>query len=155
MSGAKLESIWIKRFRRGPMDPTTRATLKAGRGMVGNSDQGGHRQVTVISAESWRELTAELGARLDPSTRRANLLVSGVDLERSRGRVLRIGECCLRVRGETRPCNVMEEAHAGLRDAMKPGWRGGVYCEVLNDAEIAVGDEVEWLDSASLAASAE
>ncbi len=151
---ARLESIWIKRFRRGPMDSATRATLKAGSGIVGNSDQGGHRQVTVISAESWRELTAELGVHLDPSLRRANFLVSGVDLERSRGRELRIGECRLLVRGETRPCNVMEETHPGLETAMKPGWRGGVYCEVLNDAEVAVGDEVEWVDSPSRAAPA-
>ena len=149
MPEAKLESIWIKRFRRGPMDPSTRATLKAGSGIVGNSNQGGHRQVTVISVESWRELTAELGAELDPSVRRANFLVSGVDLVDSRGRVLRIGACRLRIRGETRPCHLMEETHPGLEEAMKPGWRGGVYGEVLNDAEVAVEDEVRWLNSSS------
>ncbi len=129
------------------MDPATRATLKAGGGIVGNSNQGGHRQVTVISVKSWREMMAELGADLDPSARRANLLVSGVDLENSRGRVLRIGACRLQIRGETRPCNLMEETHPGLGKAMKPGWRGGVYGEVLNDSDIAVGDEIEWLKS--------
>lgn len=133
------------------MDPATHATLKAGGGVVGNSNQGGHRQVTVLAAESWRETMAELGADLDPSVRRANLLVSGVDLENSRGRVLRIGACRLQIRGETRPCNLMEEALPGLEEAMKPGWRGGVYGEVLNDSDVAVGDEIEWLDSSSYA----
>ena len=149
MSPARLESIWIKRFQRGPMDPANRATLKAGGGIVGNSNQGGHRQVTVISVESWREMMAELGADLDPSARRANLLVSGVDLENSRGRVLRIGACRLQIRGETRPCNLMAETHPGLGEAMKPAWRGGVYGEVLNDSNVAVGDEIEWQDSSS------
>ena len=39
----------------------------------------------VIALERWLEITAELDADVDPSARRADLMVSGVDLERSRG----------------------------------------------------------------------
>jgi MOSC domain-containing protein YiiM len=99
----KLEQIWIKRVRRGSMDPQPRATLKAGRGLVGNADQGGTRQVTIISAERWNELMRDLSADLDPSRRRANLMVSGISLSQTRDRVLAIGNCRLRVAGETRP----------------------------------------------------
>ena len=45
---AKLEAIWIKRVRRGKMDPVLTAELIAGKGIVGNANQGGRRQVTII-----------------------------------------------------------------------------------------------------------
>jgi MOSC domain-containing protein YiiM len=143
-----LDSIWIKRFRRGPMDPAPEARLVAGRGIVGNANQGGKRQVTIISREAWDAVTRELGVDLDPATRRANLLVSGVELAKSRGRVLRVGGCRLRVYGETRPCWQMEEAQPGLQTALRPDWRGGAFAEVLEDGTIAVGDRVEWVEEA-------
>jgi MOSC domain-containing protein YiiM len=143
----RLERIWLKRMKRGPMDPVDEAVLVAGAGLARNADQGGHRQVTIISAERWKETTAELGLELDPSTRRANLMVSGLELADSRDRVLRVGGCRLRVRGETRPCERMDEAALGLRAIMAQRCRGGVYAEVLDDGIIQVGDEIAWEDA--------
>ena len=80
----RLEAIWIKRARLGPMDPVEGASLLAGRGIEGNADQGRRRQVTIIARETWDRLMEELDASLDPSARRANLMVSGLDLEESR-----------------------------------------------------------------------
>lgn len=127
------------------MDPVARAVLRAGAGLVGNADQGGRRQVTLIEQEAWNEATALVGTLVDPSARRANLLISGLRLEGSRGRILRIGTAELEINGETRPCERMDEAQPGLRSALQPSWRGGVFAAVLNDAEIAVGAPVEWL----------
>jgi MOSC domain-containing protein YiiM len=142
----RLESIWVKRFRHGPMDRADEAELIAGRGIVGNANQGGKRQVTIIAREAWQAVERELDERVPPETRRANLLVTGIDLANSRRRVLRIGACRVRVYGETKPCRQMEEAHAGLQSALRPDWRGGVFCEVLDDGRIAVGDAVEWIE---------
>ncbi len=143
---ARLERIWLKRAKLGPMDPVNDATLVAGRGLDRNANRGGRRQVTIISAERWREMMSALGRDLDPSTRRANLLVSGVDLEGTRDRVLRVGGCRLKVNGETRPCERMEEAAAGLRAIMAERWGGGIYAEALDDGTIQVGDAVEWVE---------
>jgi MOSC domain-containing protein YiiM len=140
----RLRSIFVKRMKRGPMDPKDRATLVAGRGIVGNANQGGRRQVTILEAERWAEATAELGSTLDPAARRANLLVTGLRLEGTRGRVLAIGPCRFRILGETRPCERMDEALPALRRAMDPDWRGGAFAEVLKGGEIAVGDAVVW-----------
>lgn len=141
MSG-RLEAIWIKRAHMGPMDAATEAELVAGHGIRGNADQGRRRQITVIERGAWESTMAELGDTVAPSARRANLLVSGVDLAETRGRVLRVGVCRLEIGGETRPCYRMDEAMEGLQEALRKDWRAGVFCVVLDDGVIRVGDEV-------------
>jgi hypothetical protein len=141
----RLEAIWLKRMRRGPMDAVERAVLKAHHGLVGNTDQGGRRQVTLLEHEVWQALMAQVGATLSPSTRRANLLLSGIRLVKSRQRILGIGACRIRILGETKPCERMEEACLGLQKAMYPDWAGGAFGEVLDDADIVVGDIVRWM----------
>ncbi|HEU5163226.1 MAG TPA: sulfurase, partial [Thermoanaerobaculia bacterium] len=85
----EVAAIWIKRARGGPMDPASVANLVAGAGIAGNANQGGRRQVTVISEEAWSEALAELGVAVSPGARRANVLVRGIDLRESRGKILR------------------------------------------------------------------
>lgn len=142
----KLEAIWIKRFHAGPMDSNDRAVLKAGKGLVGNADQGGKRQVTIIEKENWARFMEQLDSNLEPSTRRANLMISGLSLIKSRGRILQIGQCRVRVYGETKPCNLMDAFLPGLKSAMKDNWGGGAFAEIMDDGEIAVGDSVYWLE---------
>ena len=140
---AKLEQIWIKRGKQGPMDPVAVATVDD-RGLTGNANRGGRRQVTIISRERWAELMRDLGAALPASTRRANLMISGLELQNSRDRILRAGSVRLRINGETRPCEQMEAAHAGLQALMRERWGGGVFAEVIAGGELRVGEDVEW-----------
>ncbi len=140
----KLEAIWLKRARGGPMDPVDEAVAVEGRGLKGGADFDSHRQVTLIEREVFDRLKGSLDDSVEPMMRRANLLVSGIRLEDTRGRMLAVGDLRIHIRGETRPCGRMEDALAGLRDALSPHWRGGVHGSVLNDANIAVGDEVCW-----------
>jgi MOSC domain-containing protein YiiM len=141
---ATLLRIWIKRAHGGPMDPVTEARVVAGRGLLSNADQGGKRQITLIEAEAWEDMMRLFAADVDPGARRANLLVGGLPLAGSAGRTLRVGSLRILVRGETRPCEVMDAAWPGLREVMSAAGRGGVYGEALDDAVIRVGDSVSW-----------
>lgn len=147
----KLEAIWRKRMKRGPMDPQPSAVLVAGRGLEGNANQGGRRQVTMIEEERWAEAVSEVGdeagADLPPESRRANLMISGLRLAGTRGRVLRIGSTRLRIWSECNPCERMDEVLPGLKQALRPDWRGGACAQVLEGGEIRIGDEVAWEES--------
>jgi MOSC domain-containing protein YiiM len=143
----EIASIWIKRAHRGKMDRVDSAELVAGRGLVGSADQGRKRQITIISEAAWDEAQEELGAAVDPSARRANVMLRGVDLENSRGKTLKLGGCVIRVFGETRPSERMDEAQPGLRAALRPRWRGGVFGEILEGGTIHVGDAAAILSS--------
>jgi MOSC domain-containing protein YiiM len=140
----RLEAIWIKRAHRGVMDEVTEATAVAGKGLSGNVDRSRRRQVTLIEREVWDRVMRELGADVPPRSRRANLLISGVRLEQTRGRTLRIGSVRLAIGGETTPCERMDEGLPGLREALRPHWGGGAFAQVLDDGIIALGDTVEW-----------
>lgn len=142
-----IRALWIKRAKRGPMDPAESVELEAGRGIRGNANQGGRRQVTLIEEEVFEALREELGEAVEPVMRRANVMVRGVRLARTRDRILRLGPVRIEIRGETRPCNLMDETLPGLQDALDPDWRGGVYGQVLSDGTVRVGDEVRWEDA--------
>jgi MOSC domain-containing protein YiiM len=138
-------AIWLKRFRRGPMDRVMFAEAVEGRGLIGNANQGGKRQITIIDEARWKEATDELGIDVDPSARRANVMLRGIDLEMQRGRRLRIGRCVVRIYNETRPCEQMDDAQEGLRKALSPRWRAGAYGEIVEGGVIQLGDTAEWV----------
>ncbi len=144
----RLEAIWIKPMRRRPMKPVTSATLIANRGVLGNANQNGRRQVTIISQERWRVAQQQLGCEVDPALRRANLMISGIDLVNTRGRLLRVGSALIDIWGETRPCRLMDEQLDGLQDALRADWGGGVFGVILEGGEVQVGDPVELLAGA-------
>lgn len=140
----QLLGIARKTAHRAPMEVLEEVQVTQASGVAGDY-RGGvprKRQVTLLSAEVWAEVCAGLGAELAWTTRRANLLVSGVELPKAAGARLTVGALELEVCVETAPCERMDEQHQGLTAALTPDWRGGVACRVLRDAEIKLGDAV-------------
>lgn len=124
------------------MREVTQANVIAGRGIDAENRKTGRREVTLLSAERWRDACRELGVELPWHTRRANLLIEGIDLGATLGQVLTIGPIQLRIHGETRPCGIMDQQHPGLREALVPDFRGGVHAEVLVGGTVRIGDPV-------------
>ena len=138
----RLLAIAVRHRSRGTMRELAAAEVTR-QGGVADDFRGrpGRRQVTVLSMESWRAACRQAGRPELPWTaRRANLLVSGVDL--AAAGVLRIGDVELEVTGETAPCERMDEAFPGLRAALTPAWRGGVTCRVRRPGAVHPGAPV-------------
>lgn len=144
MEPGRIEAIWLKRAHRGPMDGVPAATLVAGLGLAGSAGRSRYRQVTLLDADAWEQAVAEAKGAVNPSRRRANILLRGIDLAHTRGRVLAIGNARLAIGGEVTPCERMEEALPGLQAALRTNWRGGAFAQVLTGGEIRVGDAVHW-----------
>lgn len=102
----------------------------------------GKRSVTLLSIERWRTVCEELGADLPWHIRRANFLVEGLELASTIGHPIMIGDVRVWIHGETNPCQLMDDQVHGLREALKPDFRGGVFGQVLTDGSIRVGDVV-------------
>jgi MOSC domain-containing protein YiiM len=137
----RIEAIWVKRSVRGVMDPAEKVDLVAGKGIAGDANYGrSKRQVTVIERETFERIGHSL-PKAQPHMRRANVMVSGLRLEGTRNYVLTLGSVRVLIKGETRPCERMDEQCPGLTAALSEAWGGGVYGIVLDDGPLSLGDE--------------
>lgn len=142
----KVLNVYLRPSSRTPVRDVAEAKALPGKGLEGDHAGGGRRQVTLLAREAWEAACAQLGIELDPGARRANLLIEGVDLADSRGRTVKVGGVRIRITGETKPCQLMDDTHLGLRDALVPDWRGGAFGELLDAGVIRPGDAVELLE---------
>ncbi len=139
----KLTDIATRSAKRAPMVHHQAIEISASGGLAGDfGRKPGKAQVTIVSAERWDAACAALGEDVPWSERRANLLVSGIDLDVVPGRQLAVGNVILEITGETDPCARMDEARAGLRAALTPDARAGVRCRVISGGSIKIGDAV-------------
>ena len=77
---ATLQGIAVRGASRAPMREVQEASVTVTDGIVEDYRGTGLRQVTFIDAGQWRQVVGELGVELPWHTRRANLLVDGLDL---------------------------------------------------------------------------
>jgi MOSC domain-containing protein YiiM len=114
-----------------------------GRGITTENRKTGKREITLISQERWQQTCAELGTMLPWHTRRANLLIEGLDFASLVGQVINIGDhVTVRVHGETKPCGIMDQQYDGLRKSLEPDFRGGVFGQVLTGGTLRIGQNV-------------
>ena len=141
----RLLGIARRPAKRGPMDVTDAAAIFKDTGLEGERrSKPGKRQVTVLTREGWEAAVASLGADLPWTTRRANVLIDAPTLETLIGHTVRLGHVRIEVLAETDPCHIMDRQHPGLRHALEPDCRGGIYGRILCDGAIAIGDELRF-----------
>ncbi len=111
-------------------------------GVVGDHKHGATRHVTLLCAEDWAAACRDLGREIDAVERRANVLLSGGDAGALIGATVRIGPVLLAIQKETSPCHVMDAAAPGLRKALTPACRAGVWGRVLEGGVLEPGHEL-------------
>lgn len=138
---------------KGPMETVASIAVTAAEGVRGDF-RGGlastrpdrKRQVSLIERASWDAAAIEAGTPLEWWNSRRNLLVDGLRIPRRAGTRVAIGQTLVvEITDECDPCDRMEALHAGLRAALTPDWRAGFLARVIEDGEIAVGDDVRVL----------
>ncbi len=142
----KLLAIAQREKSKAPMEELVNATVLFDTG-IGTDSRGkkqGKRQVTVLVKEAWNQTCNLLSQEIPWTTRRANLLISGLDLQNSTGSQLIIGNVVLEITGELVPCNRMDEQYMGLTNILSTNWRGGVCCKIISEGRITVGDVVKF-----------
>ena len=141
----ELKGIAVTPRLMGEMETVGQAVITVDGGIDGDArGSKNRRQVTILFEDDWNDAVAATGAPMDWTERRANLLVGGMRSPCEEGGVFTIGDVRLEVTMETEPCEVMEGKRSGLRQALSPGWRGGVCCRVLSPGGIRAGDAVSY-----------
>ena len=148
----RVEAIRISASAGAPMETVWRVAAHAGGGLEGDryqtgsgtySDQpGSGRGLTLVAAESLERANKEHPALdIAPVDTRRNVTVRGVDLDALIGREFLIGS--LRCRGVrlAEPCAYLEGL-VGRPLLAELAHRAGLRADILEDGEIAVGDEV-------------
>lgn len=133
----------------GPMEVLDHVAIGLDSGVRGDyrgairPGKSNRRQVTILMAEDWTTALDQLGTPVSWEQRRANLLVEGIVLPRETGVRVRIGQAVLEITGECDPCRRMDTVADGLQLALRPEWRGGRTCRVIEEGAIKLGDEVK------------
>ena len=140
---ASLLAIYLRPAARLPVRAVQSVHAIANVGLDGDHAVSGRRQVTLLARESWQDACRELGQDVDPSVRRANLLVAGINLADCLGKTLRVGPVTIDVLGETRPCELLDDhGRIGLYAALRRERRGGVFGTVRIGGLLTRGDAV-------------
>ncbi len=135
--------IALRTAKKGPMQEIDRVNVSKADGLEGDVSAAVHRGITLLSADQWAQTTETLGADLPWHTRRANVLLEGGSLQKLIGSTVQLGELKIKVNAETEPCGLMDQLHPGLRAALVPDCRGGVYGEIVEGGTLKVGDTLE------------
>src|SRR5512138_1669465 len=124
------------------MLPAESLRAVAGSGVEGDHTFGRLRHVTLVFEDDWNEAAASLGITVDPVGRRANVLLSGGGGRGLVGRIVRLGQTTIEVKGITSPCPVMDRAARGMKEALAPNGRAGVWGRFRAGGAIRPGDEL-------------
>ena len=149
----RVEAIRVTPAGGAPMVSVDRVAAYAGRGLDGDryhlgtgeyssSSNTAGRGLTLVAVESLAAANAEHpGLDVTPEETRRNVTVSGVDLDALIGREFRLGSVrCAGVR-LAEPCAYLE-GRLGRPILRQLAHRAGLRADILEDGEIAVGDEV-------------
>lgn len=121
-----------------------------GQGLVGDrfyefkKNYGG--QVSIMSEDALKEMSASTGHKADSSVFRRNLLVSGIDPLTLIGKQFSIGEVHFEGHSDCTPCAWMDfAAGEGTYAWLNENNKGGLRAKIIKSGSIKLGDELKVL----------
>jgi len=142
---ASVLSIHRVAVKNGPTEKLDTASFVTNFGLEGDwrSRKNRGRQITLIEAEALEEVARILKLPAIPAgASRRQVLVRGIDLNTTVGKMLRVGPLLIKVEELCDPCRNMETmVGSGAHRAMEN--RGGVCARVLEGGTLRPGDTVE------------
>ena len=119
----------------------------AGKGLAGDRhfDKYSKGQITVISSDELAHTVAQLGYEIPPGATRRNVTVAGLDLPKTPGARLRLGDVIVEVYRNASPCVGMEDAVGpGAQEALRG--HSGIRGMIIQGGTLRVGDPVSIAD---------
>lgn len=135
-------AIAIKTAEGGPMHETRAAEAEKDGGLVGGVKPTPKRGLTFLASGAWKRICGELKIDIPWHTRRANVLIEAENIGNLIGKTIQFGHVIVDVLAETRPCDLMDQLQPGLKAALVPDVRAGVYGRVVSGGDFHVGDAV-------------
>jgi MOSC domain-containing protein YiiM len=148
---AKIHSINVSAAKGVPKTPARSAVLVKGQGINGDAHAGTDiRQISLLDIESIRGQIADAKAKgatveIKPGVYAENITTEGLDLAALKiGDTLRAGAAAvLRISKIGKECHSRCAIYHQVGDCIMP--RKGIFAEVLEGGDIAVGDSLEKL----------
>lgn len=141
---AKVLSIHRVAKKAGPTEALTEATVQTDFGLEGDwrSRKGRGRQITLIEQDALAFVVQALHIdAVSPGASRRQVMVSGIALNETVGKRLKVGSLLIEIHALCDPCKNMETMIGrGAWWAMK--MRGGVCGRVIEGGVLRIGDDV-------------
>ena len=138
----KILAVCVSERRGEQKHPVEKIILRASHGIEGDAHAGsGHRQVSLLGAESVAKLQPRVREKLQPGAFAENILTEGLCLyELPVGTRLKIGTAVCEVTQIGKECHGDCAIRKAAGDCMMP--REGIFVKVLESGEARPGDEV-------------
>ena len=137
MSSGTVVHLHVAKGARLPMREVETVEVETAAGILGDRYHGSrHRQVSVQSLDALAEAAGAFGSPIDPALTRRNITVSGLDVPRQPGAIIRIGDVVLEVVRVAAPCKLLDDTIGRGAQAALRG-RGGSIARVLRGGTVS------------------
>lgn len=136
-------ALHIAPERRAELIAVDHIDIEEGKGVVGDRYYGTrHRHISVQSAASLAQASAQWGKPLAAGDTRRTVTISAGEVPSTPGAQLRLGAVLVEVVRIAAPCAVMDQLNGeGARRALSG--RAGSVCRVLSTGRLSIGDTVK------------
>lgn len=139
----KVVGVCMSQRRTDPKKNVGKGFLQWGFGLVGDSNAGTKKEVSLLAIENVRKLNLEVGLSAGPGCFAENITTEGIDLTSLPiGALLQVGEAKLMVI-QIRKNPSQAHTYNYLGYSILP--KEGVFCKVIKSGEVKIGDPIRWI----------